>query len=75
MNCPYKWANSADEEDELVSSWESEPAGEKAEKLETLDDEAGTGETGSPDGAGRLIRDQHSTTSLKKMKVSKHPED
>ena len=38
----YKWANSTDEEDEQVSSRESEPEGQKAEELailETLDDE------------------------------------
>ena len=42
VNCPHKWANSTDEEGEQVSSWESEPEGEKAEELvslETLDDE------------------------------------
>ena len=41
VNCPYEWANSIDEEDEQVSSWESEPDGEKTEELaslETLDD-------------------------------------
>ena len=42
MNCPYKWTTSIDEEDDQVSSWESEPEGEKAEELaslETPDDE------------------------------------
>ena len=28
VNCPYKWANSFDEEDDQTSSWESEPEGE-----------------------------------------------
>ena len=42
VNCPYKWANNMDEEDDQVSSWEGEPEGEKAEELanlETPDDE------------------------------------
>ena len=42
MNCPYKWTNSIDEEDDEGSSWESEPEGEKADELaslETPDDE------------------------------------
>ena len=42
MNCPYKWTNGIDEEDDHVSSWDSEPEGEKAEELaslETSDDE------------------------------------
>ena len=42
MNCPYKWANSTDEEDDQVSSWESEFEEEKAEEpasLKTPDDE------------------------------------
>ena len=38
VNYPHKWANSIDEEDEQVSSWEIEPEGELA-SLETLDDE------------------------------------
>ena len=29
MNCPCKWANSIDEEDDQVSSWESELEGER----------------------------------------------
>ena len=28
VNCPYKWANSIDEEDDQTSSWKSEPEGE-----------------------------------------------
>ena len=42
VNCPYKRANSTDEEDDRTSSWESEPEGEKAEEvasLQTLDEE------------------------------------
>ena len=42
MNCPYKWANSIDEEDDQTSSCESEPEGEKSEEeasLETRDEE------------------------------------
>ena len=31
VNCPYKWTNSIDEEEDQGSSWESEPEGEKAE--------------------------------------------
>ena len=36
VNCPYKWANSIDEEDDQTSSWESEPEGENAEELASL---------------------------------------
>ena len=28
VNCPCKWANSIDEEDDQTSSWKSEPEGE-----------------------------------------------
>ena len=44
VNCPYKWANSMDEEDDQSSSWESEPEGEGPQELaslETSDDEGG----------------------------------
>ena len=27
VNCPYKWANSIDEEDDQISPWKSEPEG------------------------------------------------
>ena len=37
VNCPYKWANSKDEEDDQTSSWESEPEGENAEELASLE--------------------------------------
>ena len=37
VNCPYKWANSIDEEDDQTSSWESEPAGENAQELASLE--------------------------------------
>ena len=33
VNCPYKWTNSIDEEDDQGSSWESEPEGEQSEEL------------------------------------------
>ena len=42
VNCPNKWANSMDEEDDQTSSWESELEGENAEELasvETHDEE------------------------------------
>ena len=42
FNCPYKWPYSMDEEDDQTSSWKSEPKGEKAEELaslETLDED------------------------------------
>ena len=29
-NCPYKWTDSTDEEEDQTSSWVSEPEGEKA---------------------------------------------
>ena len=37
VNCPYKWANSIGEEDDQTSSWESEPQGENAEELASLE--------------------------------------
>ena len=37
VNCPYKWANSMDEEDDQTSSWESELEGENAEELSGLE--------------------------------------
>ena len=37
VNCPYKWSNSKDEEDDQTSSWESEPEGENAEELASLE--------------------------------------
>ena len=42
VNCPYKWANSIEEEDDQTTSWESEPEGENAKelaRLETPDEE------------------------------------
>ena len=37
VNCPNKWANSFDEEHDQTSSWESEPEGENAEELASLE--------------------------------------
>ena len=37
MNCAYKWTNSIDEEDDQTLSWESEPEGENAEELASLE--------------------------------------
>ena len=81
VNCPYKWANSIDEEDDQTSSLESEPEGENAEELASL-------ETPDEDGGwcwpekSRVTRwrrriDSRPTLhySLKTMKVSKLPED
>ena len=42
MNCPFKWTNRIDEEDEQSSSWESELEGEKPQEFassEAPDDE------------------------------------
>ena len=45
VNCPYKWANSIDEEDDQTSSWESEPEeGENAEELASLETPDAEGE-------------------------------
>ena len=46
VNCPYKWANSFDEEDDHTSSWESERKGENAEELASL---------GRPDEGRRVV--------------------
>ena len=37
MNCPCKWTNSIDEEDDQGSSLKSEPEGEEAEELASLE--------------------------------------
>ena len=38
VNCPYKWANKQHrQEDDQTSSWESEPEGENAEELASLE--------------------------------------
>ena len=46
VDCPHKLANSIDEEDDQTSSWESEPEGENAEELASLEthDEEGKSE-------------------------------
>ena len=36
-NCPYKWANSIDEEDDQAPSWENEFEEEKSDELASLD--------------------------------------
>ena len=46
VNCPYKWTNNIDEEDDQGSSWESEfEVGEKPEELASLE---------APDNEGKL---------------------
>ena len=37
VNCPCKWTNNTDEEDDRTSSWEIEPEGENAEELASLE--------------------------------------
>ena len=45
VNCPYKWANSIEEEeDDQTSSWESEPEGENAKELASLETPDAEGE-------------------------------
>ena len=51
MNYPYKWANSKDEEGHQGSPWESEPEGENAEELASLE---------APDDEGRVVLAQKS---------------
>ena len=51
VNCPYKWANSIDEEDDQTSSWESEPEGEYSEELASLETHDEEGEWCWPEGA------------------------
>ena len=41
VNCPYKRTNNIGEEDDQTSSWESEPEGENAEELASLERNAG----------------------------------
>ena len=68
-----KRLNSIDEEDDQTSSWKSEPEGENAGELASLEAPDEDGEWCWPKRG--LTRDQHSTSSLKTMKVSKRPED
>ena len=81
VNCPYKWANSIDEEDDQIPSWEREPDGENAEELASLETPDEEGEWCWPKkssvtrGEGELIHDRHSTVSSKMTKTSKRPED
>ena len=82
VKCPYKWANSADEEDDQTSSWESEPEGENAEELaslETHDEQgercSGLGRAESPDGEGELTHDRQFTISLRKTKINRYRGD
>ena len=80
MNCPYKWTNSKDEEDDQGSSWESEPEGNKAEQLASLEALDGEGEwcwsgTESPDGENEWTQDQHFTTLPRTTRMSKRSED
>ena len=55
VSCPYKWANSIDEEDDQTSSWESEPEGENAEELASLETHDEDGEWCWPE-KGRVTR-------------------
>ena len=55
MNCPFMWANNIDEEDDQTSSWESEPEGENAEELASLETHDEEGEWCWPE-KGRVIR-------------------
>ena len=79
VNCPYKWANSIDEEDDhrgraslkerTLKNWRA------WRRLTKKENSAGLRRAESPGGEGELTHDQHSTTSQKTMKVSKRPED
>ena len=55
VNCPYKWATSVDEEDDQTSSWESEPEGDNAEELASLETLDLEGEWSWPEN-GRVTR-------------------
>ena len=43
-NCPYKWTNSTDEEEDQGSLWENEDGREEAEELASLEAPDGEGE-------------------------------
>ena len=76
VNCPYKWANSIDEEDDQTSSWKSElknsPAWRQMMKKESG---AGLRRAESPDGEGELTHDRQFTTSLRKAKMNRYGGD
>ena len=52
VNCPYKWTNSIDEEDDETSSCESEPEGENVEELASLETPGEEGEWCWPKKSG-----------------------
>ena len=64
MNCPYMWANSMDEEDEQVSSWESEPEGGNAEELANLE---------TPDDDGEWCRPRRNRITGWSRRVDPRP--
>ena len=80
--CPYKWANSIDGEYDQTSSWESEPEGENAEELASLETPDEEGEWCWPEksritrwGRRGLTHDRQFTISLRKTKMNKYPGD
>ena len=64
MNCPYKWANSIDEEDDQTSSWESEPEGENAEELSSLE---------TPDEEGEWCWPKKSRVTRRRERTESRP--
>ena len=80
MNCPYKWANRKDEEDDQPS-WEIELEGENAEELASLEAPDDEGEWCLPKKSrvtrrNRITRwNRRVDPRPKTKKVSKHLED
>ena len=74
MNCLYKWTNSIDEEEDQGSSWESEPEGEKAEELASMEAPDDEGEWRWP-RRNRVTRWRKRITLLRMTRKSKRLED
>ena len=73
VNCPYKWANSIDEEDDRTSSWESEPVKNSRawRRLTKKVSGAGLRRAESAGGEGGLTRDLQLTISQRKTKTNR----
>ena len=64
-NCPYKWANSIDEDDDQTSSWESECEGENAGELASLE---------TPDEEGEWCWPKESRVTRWRRRLDPQPE-
>ena len=81
VNCPYKWSNDKDEEDDQGSSWESVFEGRSQKNLRAgrhlMRRENGVGPNGteSTGGESEWTKGQHFTTLQKMTKKNRRLED